>query len=83
MKVLSLKQPCATLVTEGYKKYEFRTWKTKYRSEIYIHAGKITKVEKIKNKNIVLGKLGLWIIMKRVSNDFFYDIIYKKGGTYV
>ena len=40
MKILTLKQPWATLVAEGYKKYEFRTWKTNYRGEILIHAGK-------------------------------------------
>lgn len=39
MKVLTLKQPLATLIAEGYKKYEFRTWKTKYRGDILIHAG--------------------------------------------
>ena len=31
MKTITLKQPWATLVAEGIKKYEFRTWKTKYR----------------------------------------------------
>ena len=39
MKVLTIKQPFATLIAEGYKEYEFRTWKTKYRGEFYIHAG--------------------------------------------
>ena len=39
MKVLTLKQPWATLVAEGIKKYEFRTWKTNYRGKILIHAG--------------------------------------------
>ncbi len=39
MKVLTVKQPWATLIAEGYKKYEFRTWQTKYRGELYIHAG--------------------------------------------
>lgn len=39
MKVISIKQPFASLIIEGYKEYEFRTWKTKYRGEIYIHAG--------------------------------------------
>ena len=39
MKVLTLKQPWATLVAEGIKKYEFRSWKTKYRGKILIHAG--------------------------------------------
>lgn len=40
MKVITIKQPYATLIAEGIKKYEFRTWKTKYRGEILIHAGK-------------------------------------------
>ncbi|MDD4809543.1 MAG: ASCH domain-containing protein [Bacilli bacterium] len=40
MKVITLKQPWATLIAEGYKKYEFRSWDTNYRSEILIHAGK-------------------------------------------
>ena len=39
MKVLTLKQPWASLVANGYKVYEFRTWKTKYGGEILIHAG--------------------------------------------
>ena len=39
MKVITLKQPWATLVAEGIKKYEFRTWKTNYRGKVLIHAG--------------------------------------------
>lgn len=40
MKVITLKQPWATLVSSGIKKYEFRSWKTNYRGKILIHAGK-------------------------------------------
>ena len=40
MKVITIKQPWASLIAEGYKIYEFRTWNTKYRGEILIHAGK-------------------------------------------
>lgn len=39
MKVLTLKQPWATLVAEGIKQYEFRSWKTNYRGKVLIHAG--------------------------------------------
>lgn len=39
MKVITLKQPWATLVAEGIKKYEFRSWKYNYRGDILIHAG--------------------------------------------
>ncbi|MDD2627669.1 MAG: ASCH domain-containing protein [Clostridia bacterium] len=40
MKAITIKQPWATLISKGYKEYEFRKWKTKYRGEILIHAGK-------------------------------------------
>ena len=33
MKVITIKQPWATLIAKGYKQYEFRTWKTKYRDK--------------------------------------------------
>lgn len=39
MKALTVKQPYATFIAEGIKEYEFRTWKTNYRGEFYIHAG--------------------------------------------
>lgn len=38
MKTLSIRQPWATLIVMGLKEFEFRTWKTKYRGEILIHA---------------------------------------------
>lgn len=40
MKVITIKQPWATLIAKGYKEYEFRTWKTNYRGDILIHAGR-------------------------------------------
>ena len=55
MKVITIKQPWATLIAKGYKEYEFRTWKTKYRGDILIHAGKqINKklIEKFKSYNL-------------------------------
>lgn len=56
MKVLTLKQPWATLVAEGIKKYEFRTWKTNYRGKILIHAGAgIEKKELDRFKNLNLN----------------------------
>lgn len=38
MKVLSLQEPYATLIKDGYKKIETRSWKTNYRGELLIHA---------------------------------------------
>ena len=43
MKVITIKEPFASLVADGIKKVETRSWKTNYRGEIYIHAG-LTKV---------------------------------------
>ena len=40
MKVITIKQPFASLIAEGFKEYEFRSWRTKYRGDILIHAGK-------------------------------------------
>lgn len=39
MRALTIKQPWASLIVDGYKEYEFRSWKTKYRGKILIHAG--------------------------------------------
>lgn len=39
MKALTIRQPYATLVMIGAKPYEFRTWSTKYRGPLAIHAG--------------------------------------------
>lgn len=38
MKVLSIKEPYASLISCGVKKIETRSWKTNYRGELYIHA---------------------------------------------
>ena len=39
MKVLTIKEPWASLIINGYKEYEFRSFKTNYRGKILIHAG--------------------------------------------
>ena len=41
MKVLTIREPFATLIKDKVKIYETRSWKTNYRGEIYIHAAKI------------------------------------------
>lgn len=40
MKVLSVKQPWAWLITNGIKQVENRTWKTNHRGDLLIHACK-------------------------------------------
>ncbi len=48
MKIITLKQPWATLVAEGIKKYEFRSWKINYRGKLLIHAGAGVDKEELK-----------------------------------
>ena len=45
MKVLTIKQPFASLIALKEKKIETRSWKTNYRGPLYIHAGKSTSDE--------------------------------------
>lgn len=55
MKVITIKEPYATLIKEGMKEYEFRTWKTNYRGYILIHAAKSfdkVNIERFKNRNL-------------------------------
>ena len=49
MKIITLKQPWASLVAYGIKKYEFRTWKTNYRGKLLIHAGACIDKDEMKN----------------------------------
>ena len=48
MKTLTIKQPWATLIMQGDKRFEFRSWQTKYRGDLLIHAGKGLDKEALK-----------------------------------
>lgn len=52
VKVLSIKEPYASLIMMNIKKIETRSFKTKYRGELYIHAS-LSK----SNQNSELSKL--------------------------
>lgn len=54
MKVISIKEPFATFIKDGYKKIETRSWKTNYRGELLIHAsGKNIAKEFLTNEYVV------------------------------
>lgn len=63
MKVLTIKQPWATLIMQGDKRFEFRSWQNKYRGDLLIHAGKGIDKEAMKRlakylpDEIPLGKI--------------------------
>ena len=56
MKVLSLIEPYATLIKNGVKTIETRSWKTNYRGKLYIHAS-ATKIPKEYKRNKELMSL--------------------------
>lgn len=85
MKVITIKQPFASLIAYGLKEYEFRTWKTNYRGEIYIHAGKgIDKSAMKRYEYLNLDYPSGCIIAKAKITDCIYidsnmkDILRKK-----
>lgn len=63
MKALTIKQPWATLIMQGDKRFEFRSWQTKYRGDLLIHAGKgidkeaMKRLEKYLPKELPYGKI--------------------------
>ena len=79
MKAITIKQPYATLIAEGLKEYEFRTWKTKYRGEILIHAGKGIDKEAIKRfecynleypKGCIIAKVNIYTTSRAPKGRF-------------
>ena len=70
-------------IAEGIKEYEFRTWKTNYRGEFLVHAGKEKNLENIAKQyfydTVSIGNNVLDIIvMKRYSTTLKYDENYSK-----
>lgn len=94
MKVLTLKQPWATLVAEGIKKYEFRTWKTNYRGKLLIHAGGTIDKEDMKYfdylnideypTKCIIGECELvdCILVDEDFNNYLYNLDNKVYGRH-
>jgi len=93
MKVLTIKEPWASLIINGYKEYEFRSWKTNYRGKILIHAGLSIEKEytyKFKDYGLeytsgaIIGEVTLvdCILVDENFNDELYKInplVYQKS----
>ena len=50
MKVITIKQPYAYLIQKKIKTIETRSWKTNYRGELYIQAGKKSIDKSVKKR---------------------------------
>ena len=91
MKALTIKQPWATLIMQGDKRFEFRSWQTKYRGELLIHAGKSIDREAMKRlakylpKKLPLGKiLGKVILVDciKMSPEFKEKLLNENSEIY-
>lgn len=90
MKVLTIKEPWASLIVNGYKKYEFRSWKTKYRGEFLVHASinpDRKALEYFEDLNLnyqpgkIIGKVNL-IACLEVTPEFEEKIIKENPQVY-
>ena len=91
MKVLTIKQPWATLIMQGYKRFEFRSWQTKYRGDLLIHAGKgidkeaLKRLEKYLPEELttrkILGKVTLVDCIK-MSPEFKEKLLKENRDIY-
>ena len=83
MKALTIKEPWASLIIEGYKKYEFRSWKTNYRGKIPIHSGLNIEKENLERfkdydidvkKGMIIGE-GELVDCIKVTKEFQDELI--------
>jgi len=59
MKALSIRQPWAWLIVNGYKDIENRTWSTGFRGRVYVHAGKRVKPGDFQEQRDYIRESGL------------------------
>lgn len=58
MKAISIRQPWAWLIVNGYKDIENRSWRTKYRGPVLIHASQgVKSIEYVRACNLIHQKL--------------------------
>jgi hypothetical protein len=71
-RVLSLKQPWATLVSIGAKRLETRSWETKYRGPLLIHASKAFPYEcrELCFETLFLAALGNAGVLPKADEGF-------------
>lgn len=67
LKVLSIKEPFASLIKDNIKHIETRSWKTNYRGELYIHAS-LTNYKKLN------ARLELMNLVKKIDTNCGYII---------
>lgn len=91
VKVISIIQPWATLIALGEKKFETRSWKTKYRGELAIHASKkidrvackMTPIIQTLNKHgiVLFDDLPIGMILATARLEECFEVIKDEGNS--
>lgn len=94
MKALTIREPWASLIVNGYKEYEFRSWKTTYRGKILIHTSSkmdLSMIDRFRKYNLnylngyIIGEAEL-VDCILVDDDFINNlrkinhIVYSKSN---
>lgn len=81
MKALSIKEPYATMIKEGKKIIETRTWKTNHRGKILLCASKSPKSE-ISGKAFAVAELLDCLPMVKDDERFACCEIYPRANSW-
>lgn len=90
MKVISIRQPWASLIVNGYKEYEFRSWSTNFRGKCLIHASQSIEkdmIDRFKCLNLeypvgkIIGSVNITDCIK-VNKLFEKELIVKNPLMY-
>lgn len=67
MKILTVKQPYASLISHNLKIYEFRNFCTKYRGPLYIHAAKTPDYQALERVKDIIPAFPISVIVAKVN----------------
>ncbi len=81
VKVLSIRQPWAWLIVNGYKGVENRTWNTKHRGLFLIHAGKTMTKEDWQDAVDTVNQSGVPDLLQLMEHE--KDFIERRRGGIV
>lgn len=59
MKCLSIRQPFAWLIVNGFKDIENRSWVTKFRGTFLVHASKTLRMDEYNEAKLICDRLGI------------------------
>ena len=81
MKVLTIKEPWASMILEGKKNIETRTWKTNHRGLILLHASKNPK-SKISGKVFAVANIIDCLPMVKDDEKFACCEVYPRAYSW-